>query len=158
VLSKSPCPVVVVPAELPGSCGRVVVGVDGSAGADAAARWATDEADRLRCELVVLHAWEYPYAFTNEGFGRGPEIAAVDAAIVVEHTVAMARDRGTGNVAELLVVGGAVQALLDAGERADLVVVGSRGRGGFRSMLFGSVAQNVAAHAACPVVVVPSPT
>jgi nucleotide-binding universal stress UspA family protein len=52
-----------------------------------------------------------------------------------------------------LVEGGAVQALLDAGETAALIVVGSRGRGGFRTMLLGSVAHRVAGHAACPIVV-----
>ena len=47
-----------------------------------------------------------------------------------------------------------MQALLDAGETAALIVVGSRGRGGFRTMLLGSVAHGVAGHAACPIVVV----
>ena len=133
VLAHSPCPMAVVPATGRPRRGRVVVGIDGSAPADKAARWATDEADRLGSELVVLHAWSYPYRFTNEGIGRESEIAAVDAAILVERTVAMTRDHGTGNVREQLIEGGAVQALLDAAEEAEfLVVVGSRGRGGFR--------------------------
>lgn len=53
-----------------------------------------------------------------------------------------------------LAEGSATQALLDAAEQADLLVVGSRGRGGFRSMILGSVAHAVSAHASCPVAVV----
>jgi nucleotide-binding universal stress UspA family protein len=154
VLTESPCPVVVVPEVLHERSGRIVVGVDGSEQAGSAVRWAVDEADRSKAELVVLHAWEYPYRFANTGAGRGAELAAVDAAILVEQAVAAARARGLANVVEQLVEGGAVQALLDASVNADLVVVGSRGRGGFKSMLLGSVARATAGHAACPVVVV----
>jgi nucleotide-binding universal stress UspA family protein len=60
----------------------------------------------------------------------------------------------SGNVQGKLVHGGATQSLLDESETADMLVVGSRGRGGFRSMLLGSVAHALSAHARCPVVVV----
>ena len=154
VLHESPCPVVVVPGELHEVTGRIVVGVDGSKPSDVALEWAIDEADRHGADLVVLHAWEYPYRMTNEGFAPGPDLAQVDAAIVVDAAVEHARERMTGGVHRRLVEGGATQSLLAAAEAAAMLVVGSRGRGGFRSMLLGSVAHAVSAHAHCPVVVV----
>ena len=154
VLHQSPCPVAVVPPELHASTGRIVVGVDGSESSSAALLWAADEAARSSADLCVVHAWEYPYGFTNEGLGRGMAFAEVDAGIVLEKAVDLARDRMTGTVVGELIEGGPTQALLDTSTTADLIIVGSRGRGGFRSMLLGSVAQAVSARAQCPVVVV----
>lgn len=154
VLHDSRCPVVVVPEQLRDSVGRIVVGVDGSKRSDVALRWAEDEADRRGCTLVVVHAWEYPYRMTEEGFARGSTLAEVDASIVLERAVDAATDRMSSPVIGELAEGSATQALLDAAEQADLLVVGSRGRGGFRSMILGSVAHAVSAHASCPVAVV----
>lgn len=154
VLRHSPCPVAVVPATSTDRVGRVVVGIDGSPASTTALRWAAAEAELRRAELVVLHAWEYPYRLTAEGIGRGSDLAEVDAAIVTDRAVETARDVTAGAVSSQLVEGGAVQAVLDASRSADLVVVGSRGRGGFRTMLLGSVAHGVAGNSACPVVVV----
>ena len=154
MLHESECPVVVVPRELHEVTGRIVVGVDGSKHSDVALEWAIDEADRHGADLIVLHAWEYPYRMTSEGFAPGPDLAQVDAAIVIDAAVEQARERMTGGVHRRLVEGGATQSLLAAAEAAGMLVVGSRGRGGFRSMLLGSVAHAVAAHAHCPVVVV----
>ena len=154
VLHESPCPVVVVPGELHEVTGRIVVGVDGSKHSDAALNWAIDEADRHGTDLVVLHAWEYPYRMTAEGVAPGPDLTQVDAAIVVDAAVEHARERMIGGVHRRLVEGGATQSLLAATEAAAMLVVGSHGRGGFRTMLLGSVAHAVSAHAHCPVVVV----
>ncbi len=154
VLHESPCPVVVVPGEIHEVTGRIVVGVDGSKHSRAALDWAIDEADRHGEDLVVVHAWEYPYRMTSEGLAPGPDLAEVDAAIVVDTAVEHARERMTGGVHRRLVEGGATQSLLAVAEVAAMLVVGSRGRGGFRSMLLGSVAHAVSAHAHCPVVVV----
>lgn len=154
VLHDSPCPVVVVPLHSRPLSGRVVVGVDGSGVSDSAVLWASDEADRRGAELVVIHAWEYPYRPTSAPDGSGYDYARVDAALIVDHAVELAQDRCGAKVTGELRECGATQALLDASETADLVIVGSRGRGGFRSMVLGSVAQTVAAHAATPVVVI----
>ncbi|MGD9998226.1 MAG: universal stress protein [Ilumatobacteraceae bacterium] len=155
VLHDSPCPVVVVPATLRSeSFGKVVVGVDGSDRAMAALRWAAAEADRRKADLIVLHAWEYPYRMTSEGFARGSSLAEIDAEILLEQAVTIARDEMSGTVIGRLAHEGAAQALLHSLDEADLLVVGSRGRGGFRRMLLGSVAHAVSAHASCPVVVV----
>ena len=156
VLHESPCPVVVVPGEPHAVTGRIVAGVDGSKQSEVALEWAIDEADRHGADLVVLHAWEYPYRMTSEGYAPGSDLAQVDAAIVIDAAIERARERMAGSVLSRLVEGGATQSLLDEAEAADLLVVGSRGRGGFRSMLLGSVAHAVSAHAQCPVVVVRS--
>lgn len=155
LLAGSPCPVVLVRGTAQSTSGRVVVGADGSQPSARAVRWAVDEADRRRAELVVLHGWEYPYSQMQDGLGVGGSLAEVDAAVVLDAAVEAARERSGGTVHPELVESGAVDALLDASATADLVVVGSRGRGGFRSMLFGSVAHAVAGHAHCTVVVVP---
>jgi nucleotide-binding universal stress UspA family protein len=154
VLHESPCPVVVVPTELRPWQGSVMVGVDGSERSLAAVRWAAAEADRRDAQLTVLHAWEYPYRMTSEGFARGSSLAEVDAEILLEQAVTVAREEMRGTVVGRLSEETATHALLHAIDGTDLLVVGSRGRGGFRSMLLGSVAHAVAAHATCPVAVV----
>lgn len=154
LLHESSCPVGVVPAVLPERHGRIVVGVDSSEASSAALHWAIDEADRHEAELTVVHAWHYPYKLTIDGTARGSALSQVDAALVVDEAVELARARMAGDAIGRLVEASPAQALLDAGGAADMVVVGSRGRGGFRSMLLGSVAHAVAARASCPVVVV----
>jgi nucleotide-binding universal stress UspA family protein len=154
ILHDSPIPVVVVPAEVREPVGKIVVGVDGSDRSMMALRWAAAEADRRTADLVVLHAWEYPYRMTSEGFARGSSLAEIDAEILLERAVTVARDEMAGTVVGRLAQEGAAQALLHSLSDADLLVVGSRGRGGFRRMLLGSVAHAVSAHATCPVVVV----
>nr|WP_205528367.1 universal stress protein [Desertimonas flava] len=84
----------------------------------------------------------------------GHDLTRVDAALVLDRALERCRDRGRGAVRGELVEGPPARSLLEHADHADLVVVGSRGRGGFRSLLFGSVAHRVAEHAACPVVVV----
>lgn len=154
VLHLANCPVVVVPETVRAPVGRVVVGVDGSPSSEQALSWAIDEADRRDAELIVVHAWQYPYELTSERFDRGRDIARVDAATLLEREVAVAGQRRAAPVSERLVEGAATQVLLDASDIGDLLVLGTRGRGGFRAMLLGSVAQSVAAHATCPVVIV----
>ncbi len=91
---------------------------------------------------------------TADGVSRGADIARVDAAIVMECALELARERAVGDVQGRVVEASAAEALIDASDTADLVVVGSRGIGGFRSMLLGSVALTVAVHATCPVAVI----
>lgn len=153
VARTSPCPVALVPAgELPDPVGRIIVGVDGSEPAAAALDWATDFADSTAAELVVVHAWEY--SKPNAQSPQGQELAKVDAALVLEESVARSRERGLGPVRGELVEASAPAALVALAKDADLVVVGSRGRGGLRSVLFGSVAHSVAQHSPRPTVVV----
>ncbi len=155
VIRLSPCPVAVVRGgQAFERIGRIVVGTDGSEQGDDALRWATDEADLREAELIVVHAWEYPYRSITQASAEAADLTRVDAACVLDRAVEMSRDHGTGNVRGELIDSAPAGALLDTGKEADMIVVGSRGRGGFRSMVFGSVAQSVTAHSTCPVIVV----
>lgn len=133
------CPVMVVPEgeRRPARLRRVVVGVDGSEASRSALRWGLAAASRHGCPLVALHAWLLP---------PEPEWVHAEVERVLPDT------RGV-HVRVELVNAGASAALVEAvGE--DLVVVGSRGHGGFSALLVGSVASQVAQHAAGLVVVV----
>ena len=134
----------------------VVVGFDGSAPALGALRWAAAEAGRrgVRLRVLLSYHWRFP------GAERIAGEATVDALreqahVVVAEAVAQARKVTPGLEAlGSTVEGHAAGALLDASEEAALTVVGHRGRGGFASLLLGSVGLQVATHARGPVVVV----
>ena len=139
---------------------KIVVGVDGSDGALAALRWALDEAGLRGAAVDVVHAWHYPYV-GGDVMGMyaidEAELAKV-AHDLVDRAVAAAAPVPDGVVVHRKVPrGGEATALLDAAKDADILVVGSRGRGGFSGLLLGSVSQQCIHHAPCPVVVVPSP-
>jgi len=146
-----PCPIVVVRDERP-TVGRIVVGVDSSNAASAALDWAIDEANRNGAEIVVVHAWQR----------RGPadrsvrlgDLRRAEAAGLVDVAVRYCRERTMQTVRGDAPVGDPASVLVAASEGADLVVVGSRGRSGFRTALFGSVALDLADGARCPVVVI----
>lgn len=138
---------------------RIVVGIDGSESSRAALDWAYDEAVRWAGQLEVVHAWSYPYAYGVEGaVVVPPQTLADDATQLGEEEIAKLRARKGDAVAITLVVdeGGAARTLLDRSKDAAMVVVGSRGHGGFVSLLVGSTADQVVHHAECPVVVVRS--
>ena len=121
-----------------------MVGVDGSPGSLAALRFAAAEAGLRGARLRVVHAWTVPLAVAL------PEPAVLGQPIIPEPEFEEVR-------AALLAEGTAAHALVQAAEGADLLVVGSRGRGGFKGLLLGSVSQQCAHHAPCPVAIVPSP-
>ncbi|TFH15456.1 MAG: universal stress protein [Acidimicrobiales bacterium] len=154
LLASSPCPVVVVPAELNEPTKRIVVGTDGSDHADHAVRWAADEADRRGCELVIVHVWKYGYHLTMNGIDRADDFAPVDAELILDRAVQTARSLSGANVRGELIEGDEADSLLELSESADLLVLGARGRGGFRAMLFGSIASAAATHSSCPTVIV----
>jgi nucleotide-binding universal stress UspA family protein len=144
-----------------GAGGRmaVVVGVDGSEGSRRALRWAAAEAVVRNDPLVLVHVWDRPQAYAPLGLGAypvDPEPVHEAATHLLEQLVAEARELARGvDVRGELVEGPPASGLLEASRTADLVVVGSRGHGGFASLLLGSVSQQVAHHASCPVVIVP---
>ena len=154
LLASSPCPVVVVPDELPEPSGRIVVGTDGSEHADHAVRWAADEADRRGCRLVVVHVWKYGYHLTMEGIDRADDFTPDDAELILDKAVETARSLSGADVRGELIEGSEADTLLELSESADLLVLGARGRGGFRAMLFGSIANAAATHSSCPTVIV----
>lgn len=155
LVRHSPCPVAVVRGSASrGAPDRVVVGVDGSPASVQALRWAGDEADRHGVELVVVHAWDYPYGHTDIGSEQGRDLTEIDAACTLDCAVETARERCSVVVTRTLVEGGSVAVLLDTARDGDILVVGSRGRGALRSRIFGSTANGVLDVAAVPVVVV----
>lgn len=136
----------------------VLVGVDGSVSAEGALAWAAAEAASRRCPLRIVHAFSWPMTGNpfDMSFVADPSLGLQSAAEwILRDAEARAREvapdiKITGN----MFVGPAATTLLNEARDADLVVLGSRGVGGFRGLLVGSVSASVAAHAPCAVVVV----
>ena len=130
----------------------IVVGVDGSEQSLAALHWAVDEA-RLRHGTVrLITAWHYPpVPSTVEDSGSNDSFHAAER---VQADALKAVDAEGVDIKGVLVRESPAAALLDAAKDADLLVVGSRGHGGFAGLLLGSTSSQVAHHAPCPVLVV----
>lgn len=140
--------------------GRIVVGVDGSRASVEALRWAAQEAEARRTGISVVCCWTYPALLAPAVF-QPPltDKTFVDAARqVAKETVeeALGADADRLDVALEVMRGPAPLALVELSTDAAMVVVGCRGRGGFRGLLLGSVSQHVAEHAHCPVLVMHS--
>jgi nucleotide-binding universal stress UspA family protein len=135
----------------------IVVGVDGSEESRAALRWAVEEARLRDARIRVVHAWwAYP------ALAAGTPIAAADWAALEESADRFVTSFVTETLGEpddlqidaSALHGSAAEVLVEASARADLLVVGSRGHGGFAGLLLGSVSQQCAHHALCPLVIV----
>ena len=144
-----------------------MVGVDGSETSDEALRWAAEEARLRSARLVAVHAWSFipPQPIGDPGMLAvspgdlpGQLEAESDAArVALDGAVDTVLGAETGlEVERKLVELDAGEALVAESADADLVVVGSHGRTGFRAALLGSVSRHVVDHAKCPVVVVKS--
>ncbi|HLF41790.1 MAG TPA: universal stress protein [Acidimicrobiia bacterium] len=136
--------------------GRIVVGVDGSEASLAALAWAVEEARLRDATLDLVHAWT-PFRFepTGESLPVPEEELLEQSRVLLEDALARSGAREAGVDARCqAVVDGAAHALLEAAEGAELLVVGARGLGGFKSLLLGSVSQQVLQHAPCPVAVI----
>ena len=137
---------------------RIVVGIDGSETAQRALRWAIDEARRRDARLDVIHVWHMPFVGVTP-YSPPPQWDMADFEAEAERELKRsveAEDTTGVEVHRVLAIGSAAGTLIDNGKGADLIVVGSRGRGGFVGLLLGSVSQQVVHHAPCPVVVVPA--
>jgi nucleotide-binding universal stress UspA family protein len=141
--------------------GRIVVGYDGSKGAQEALEWAADEAELRRADLELVGCWQLP-AFVGP-MGLAPMVTAIpdDAGAatgrLLDHAAQrLARSHGGLVVRTRVVAGHPAELLPEVAEGADLLVVGSRGHGEFAGLLIGSVGLHCAAHAPCPLVVVRS--
>ena len=145
----------------------VVVGVDGSAGANAALRWALAEARLRNSPVRAVHAWTFGYiggsvegypggslgSYTSLGVDLNDLHRAAEG--LLEKAIADVGTETEGIEIERQVVEGpAAGVLVQAASPRDLLVVGSRGHGGFAGLLLGSVSQQCVHHAPCPVVVV----
>ncbi len=136
---------------------RIVVGVDGSEGSLEALRFALEEARLRGGTVAALFAWSIPFV-ADVPTGMLPELMddfRADAETLLEEQLAAVGDSGGVEIERIVVEGPPAQALVGAAEGAALLVVGSRGRGGFKGLLLGSVSSQCAHHAPCPVVVVP---
>lgn len=137
----------------------IVTGVDGSEESKAALHWALDEAKLRGTDVRVIHAWVMP---APSGLMSYYVVALQDPALYQEGAEKFLSDflaeetRETEGVEidGMAVEGTPAEVLIDASTDAELLVVGSRGLGGFKSLLLGSVSQQCAAHASCPVVIV----
>ncbi len=126
----------------------VVVGIDGSDNSQHALDWAVREAAAVHAPLTVLAVHQVA---ANHWTGKKARHLADEA---VTKAVSQAGDARPASVTVRAVSGLAAKELIEASRDADLVVVGSRGGGGFVSLLMGSVSSQVVNHAHCPVVVV----
>ena len=142
--------------------GVIVVGVDHSEGAKAALEFAADEAKLRQSILRAVHAWQF--SFETPGIEGGlypavlPDLSDMHSAAeaAVEAALADAIPDLRGLAVEHRVIEGAPGAVLvDESQGAELLVVGSRGHGGFAGLFLGSVSAQCAQHAACPVVIIP---
>lgn len=145
------------------SNGPIVVGIDGSKASVDALRWAADQARLSKSRLDVVLAWEVPatfgltsvsgYVTTNDGLPpfdfEGTAQLTLDTAI--KEAIG---EPGDFPVHREVIQGHPAAVLIKRSVGAQLVVVGSRGHGGFEGLLFGSVSAHVAGHAHCPVTIV----
>jgi len=141
--------------------GVIVVGVDGSPQSKRAVDWALAEAEARGDAVTLVHAWEFPAVLTMTYGGDTLPVFTRDdvqrlSGLLLERTADQAREEAPGvEVSTRLIEGHAAAALVEAARHARLLVVGSRGRGGFERMLMGSVSTACAHHAVCPIVIVP---
>ncbi|MFF4261153.1 universal stress protein [Streptomyces virginiae] len=134
---------------------RIVVGVDGSPSSQAALRWAVRYAGLVGGRVEAVGAWDLPGAASWSA-------PAVDATFdeeeaerrLVEEVRTVLGEDGAASVHQRLVRGNPVDVLVDAAQGADMLVVGGRGRGGFSRALLGSVSQQAALHAPCPITII----
>jgi nucleotide-binding universal stress UspA family protein len=138
---------------------RIVVGVDGSPSSKAALAWAVRQAQLSGASVEAVIAWQYPVLVGGMAFAplwalEGTDLADLAVTVLtdaIEETVASDdRIKISSTVRE----GAAARVLLEAADGADLLVMGSRGHGGFAEALLGSVSQHCVHHARCPVVIV----
>lgn len=136
----------------------VMVGVDGSPSSHKALQWAASEAADHRAELVVVNVWEHSLVVP----GGGPSVSEHELPDPNHHTAEDLLTQIKGVLGEdpqvrvqpVVKQGNPAKVLIEQSEDAQLLVVGTRGHGGFRGLVLGSVSQHVAAYAHCPVTVV----
>jgi nucleotide-binding universal stress UspA family protein len=133
----------------------IVVGIDGSEQSKAALRWAVEEARLRGVSVRAIYAWSLPPVAAGAGVMIATNFEALqrDGERLVDAAVAEVDAEGV-EIERASVEGSAARVLVEAAQGAELLVVGSRGHGGFVGLLLGSVSQQCAHHASCPVVIV----
>jgi nucleotide-binding universal stress UspA family protein len=165
VATHGHCPVVVVrgsrPDVEPSTDGPVVVGVDGSRTSEAAIPFAFEAAASRDAPLVAVHTWmdlavEGAWGMPMDEAGW-ESVKAEELELLGERLAECTKAYPGVSVQRVVTRDRPAHTLLDHAKTAQLVVVGSRGRGGFRGLLLGSTSQALIYHATCPVAVVPPP-
>jgi nucleotide-binding universal stress UspA family protein len=137
----------------------IIVGVDGSVHSDRALEWAMKEAAIRREPLTVISVAQALTTPWGPTYYPGDEVRVQQARQAVEEAVEKAQatlaDTGPASIIVKAVIGIPAEVILSAAEDTDMIVVGSRGSGGFARLLLGSVSSQITHHAHCPVVVVP---
>jgi nucleotide-binding universal stress UspA family protein len=134
--------------------GVIVVGVDGLQSLDAL-KWAARQAELTGATLEAVMAWMWPSYWGREAVGPpGVDPEEESRKMLAEVVGSALGDERSREVRQVVVESHPAKALLAAADRADLLVVGSRGHGAFAEMLLGSVSMHCVASARCPVVVV----
>ncbi len=137
---------------------RIVVGVDGSTSSREALQWAIEEARARGGQVEAVHTWHVPYLAVYP-YGA---LALEDSDTIEKRARAVLDEVVDGTdthglevpVERIVACGNAAGILLEVAKGADLLVVGSRGHGGFAGLVLGSVSQQCANHAPCPVLIV----
>jgi nucleotide-binding universal stress UspA family protein len=134
---------------------RIVVGIDGSVPSKEGLTWAVRQAELTGAVVEAVIAWDFPayygYAAPAIDVDWAGIAAKVISGVIAEVTAARP---GKAVIRPKVVQGNPAEVLLSAAAGADLLVVGSRGHGGFVEALLGSVGQHAVHHATCPVVVI----
>jgi nucleotide-binding universal stress UspA family protein len=158
------CPVAVIHDEAPPNAdvaqSPVLVGIDGSPESELATAIAFDEASRRKVGLVALHAWSdvsvFDSAFDLPG-PRWPELKSIEDEALAERLAGWGERYPDMSVRRVIVRDEPALQLIDQSQWAQLVVVGSHGRGGFAGMLLGSISAAVVMLARVPVIVARQP-
>lgn len=139
---------------------KIVVGIDGSQQSRDALVWALEEARLRKAEVLAVHAWEPPVTTPVPGPAPGfdlvailPQIQEAGERLVKAVVTDVVGEDSDVAVEPVALEGPPAEVLVDSAGDAEMLVVGSRGRGGFAALLLGSVSQQVAQHAPCPVLI-----
>lgn len=135
----------------------VVVGVDGSDASKDALRWAAKQAQLTGGEVQAVIAWQWPLTYGYYGVFSDVDFAAQARTTLEEVIAESLGEPPSVPVISSVVEGHPAAVLIEASRSADLLVVGSRGRGVFTGMLLGSVSESCVHHATCPVLVIRRP-
>ena len=136
---------------------RIVAGVDGSDSSLSALRWAIRQAGLTGAAVDAVAAWHYPvtgYGYVPVGSGEDYDFEAITEKVLADAISSSLEPGSDVRVRSHVIEGNAAQVLIDASDGAELLVVGSRGHGGFTEALLGSVSQHCVHYAHCPVVVI----
>lgn len=139
--------------------GKIAVGIDGSECSKEALAWALEEAALRGAEVIAVHAYQIPLVVPPVG-GFAYTIPDIDFEAEARQLLDNAIKEVTGGAEPVTIERrvaqrGSAEALIRTSGAVDLLVVGSRGFGGFRGLLLGSVGHQCVQHAHCPVVVIP---